>query len=267
MFDKKKLIANRIKNASNLSESAFYQFLSEDLIDRIRSLDCSIKKVLIIENNVDFFAKHLKEIDPEIQSYILEDVENIDQANFSVQSGINALSNQNDPIGDVKFDLIIFLFGLHWVNDIQSVLKALYDILGDHGILVANFAGGETLRSLRKTIIMLEHEEEKEHNIHIPPFIQFEHVPILLQQAGFVENIIDIEKIELEHKNPLELMKFLKKIGEGNVMVNSIKYSLTKSMHSKLSALREYPFVDAVNLVTFMCSKFKKTIRLKQENS
>jgi SAM-dependent methyltransferase len=177
-----------------------------------------------------------------------------------IASDFNNIKMQND-----KFDLVIFPLGLQWVMDVERFLKLIYQHMLPNGLFICNFAGGGTLSNLRRKLVELEEEFTGKHSPHISPFIQFEHLTPLLQQAGFAENIIDMETIELEYESALALMLALKKAGEGNALQNKINYSITKAMHQSLAKKQPDGFLDLVNLITFISSPNKGGITLHKE--
>ena len=87
----------------------------------------------------------------------------------------------------------------------------------------------------------------------------------LLQQAGFAENIIDMETLELEHDSALDLMKMLQNIGESNALQCSISYSINKKMYEELKQPAEKLFTDQINLITFVSTPTKSSIKLKSK--
>ncbi|MCC8467636.1 MAG: palindromic element RPE1 domain-containing protein [Rickettsia endosymbiont of Eriopis connexa] len=161
-----------------------------------------------------------------------------------------------------SFDLIIYSLGLHWINDVQSFLSNIRKFLKSDGIFIGNFVGGNSLKNLRKSLIDAEIASGFKHSPHISPFIHFDHVPMLLSQAGFSEVIVDYENIELKFDNPLDLMKEIKNIGESNSLNASHNYAISKKM---FSLLQNYTngFEDNITLISFIASPNKNSIRLK----
>lgn len=245
MFNINKLNNNRLKAKNFIENSAFHNFLCDDLIDRLSQINKLFKHILLISPILESeIQKQLK------QRY--QDCSIISQNIFE-----NPILNISPPY---KFDLIIFPFGLHWVSDVQNFLKQIYNILNKDGIFICNFAGGGTLSNLRVKLIDLESKYSSMYSPHISPFIQFQHMTPLLQHAGFAENIIDFETIELEYDSPLKLMKALQNCGESNVIKN-IHYSITKKMYKELSH-ENSSFVDIVNLITCVSTPAKQSIKL-----
>jgi SAM-dependent methyltransferase len=247
MFDLEKLEKNRKKSVDVINASRFHQFIHEDIIDRLEPINKDFDKILLIE--------------PAIEHMLIEHIKNI-----SPNSTITTSSAQDKNLPSGQFDLIIFPLGFHWIADVQEFLIRIKSSLKNDGIFICNFPGGGSLRNLRRRLIELEAANNISHTAHISPFIQFEHITPLLQQTGFIENIIDMETLELEHDSPLSLMKALKNHGEENILNPGATYSITKKMHASLKNTTEEPFSDLINFITFITSPKKNSIKLKSEH-
>ena len=248
MFNHDTVKRNQKNSRKNLPQSAFHKFICEDLLDRLEPIDCQFNNILLIYPLPEYVFVHSLNIKyPDHKLTIIESAE---------------------QIGAIEqiFDLIIFPFGLHWISDTQSFLKQIYEILEPHGIFICNFPGGGTLANLRRKLVDLESQTSGRHVPHISPFIQFEHMTPLLGQAGFVENIIDMESIKFEYKTPLLLMKALKNAGQSNSLKDGISYSITKKMFQKLQISHDKPFIDYVNLISFISTKTKRSIKLLKKH-
>lgn len=248
MFNMQAIERNREKSRKNLHKSPFHKFICEDLLDRLEPIDCKFNNILLINPILeDIFAKTLNKKYPDHKLTIIE-------------------STQQIELIKQKFDLVLFPFGFHWISNVQSFLKQIGEIIESNGIFICNFPGGGTLSNLRRKLVELESQTSGLHVPHISPFIQFEHMTPLLGQAGFTENIIDMESLELEYKDPLSLMKAVQAVGESNSLTDGISYSITKKMYQELKITHDKPFTDYVNLISFISSKTKRSIKLLKEH-
>lgn len=246
MFDLSRLAQHQTKSKQTVQKSPLIKFIHEDLIDRLQPISNDFKEILIIR--------------PLIEEILVTALQ-LKYPNHDL-----TIMESYDSLPKNKFDLIIFPGGLHWVNDIEGFLNRVNKALRPNGVFMANFPGGGTLQTLRYTLMELEEKHSRPHAAHISPFIKFEHVVPLLQQAGFAENIIDMEVLELEHESPLGLMKMLQNIGESSVLQCSSSYSINKAMYQELKEERPEGFNDHINLISFASSPSKSGIRLKAEH-
>ncbi len=248
MFSTRTIERNREKSRKNLYKSPFHKFICEDLLDRLEPVDRKFNNILLINPLLeDLFVKTLTQKYPDHKLAIIE-------------------LTQQIKLIQQKFDLIVFPFGLHWISNVQGFLKQVSEILEPNGIFICNFPGGGTLSNLRRKLVDLESQTSGLHVPHISPFIQFEHMTPLLGQANFTENIIDMESLELEYQNPLSLMKAVKAAGESNSLKDGISYSITKKMYGELKITQDKPFTDYVNLISFISTRTKRSIKLLKEH-
>jgi SAM-dependent methyltransferase len=243
MFNLKKLSESKSKAKSSLKNSDFFQFTHQDLIDRITPINKKFEKILLIK--------------PAIEELLTKPLKSNNQ-NCTVE--ISNDLNTNDD----NFDLIIFPFGLHWISDIQNFLSYTRKLLSKDGIFICNFPGGGTLQNLRHLLIELELKHSSSHAPHISPFIRFEQMTPLLQQAGFIENIIDHQNIEIEAPSALQFMKAMQNLGESNTLQNKIAYSINKQMLRDLQNNNTL-FIDHINLITFISCPTKGGLKLYHE--
>lgn len=243
MFNLKELEFNKKRAIQNLFNSEFYNFICADIIERISGLKGNFDNILVIN----------APIQDKIKNLITE---------CFPRSNVKFISLYGNTLGLEKYDMIIFPFGLHWFFDVQNFLQAIRRSLTANGIFIANFAGGGSLQQLRRKLIEVESLFSANHTPHIIPFIRFDDMVPLLQQAGYTENIIDMEPLELIYDSPLALMKDLKKYGEGNVLRARATYAINKNMYHELKRSSENPFIDQVNLITFISSINKGSIKL-----
>lgn len=214
------------KSRDYLKNSEFFKFIYMDLIDRTNFITTKKSKILWI-NHSNLHEMHL--------------------------------------IKNNSMDCIYFPFGMHWISDVPKFLSEIKSLMTKNGIFICNFAGGESLLNLRKTLY-LAHEATNTHQFpHISPFIRFEDVTSLLAQVGFVENIVDHELLTFEYNSPISFMKALKKAGESNALKKRTHYSLNKGIYQFLNKKNFQPFTDQVNLITVVASKTKNSIKLQQE--
>jgi SAM-dependent methyltransferase len=243
MFDTKLIHKNKAKSVYNIGTSDFYQFIHSDLIERLGLIDKTYQEVLVLSFG---------------NSYLVPPNDVFHHLNYTTP-------DQFESIDKKSIDLILFPFGFHWLEEVQNFLFEVHSILREDGIFICNFPGSGTLSTLRKVLFLAEESANSVHFPHISPFIKFEDMTALMQQAGFAESIIDSEIIELEYDSPILLMKALKGFGESNAICNRTNYSITKSMYKFLKNYNNNSFFDQINLITLISSPTKNSIKLKAE--
>ena len=150
-----------------------------------------------------------------------------------------------------QFDLILSCMNFHWSNDVLGDLQQLCKLLTPTGRLVMNFVGSGSLENLKKHLLECELKAGIGHSPHIIPLPKEEKVQGLFQQVGFKFVVVGTEKIELEYKNPITLMKDLKNMGENNAIASGIGVLPRNVFDWDSSEV----FCDVVNLITVVAGK------------
>ncbi|HJD67483.1 MAG TPA: class I SAM-dependent methyltransferase [Rickettsia endosymbiont of Bembidion lapponicum] len=260
MFNRVNIKNNRNNAVIGISNSLFIKQAADDLIDRLKMIDKNFSNILEISAKCGHLTKLLKVIykDAKITA---TDMSKMLLDSFEHDNKL-CIDEEHLEFSENSFDLIVYSLGLHSINDVQRFLFNIRKFLKNDGVFVGNFIGGSSLQNLRKSLIELEIESSSQHSPHISPFIHFDHVPILLSQAGFNEVIVDYENIELKFDNPLELMREIKNIGESNSLILRQDYAISKEMYSLLQNYKN-GFEDNITLISFIASPSKNSIRLK----
>lgn len=247
MFNQNLINLRKKKFKPIIEDSDFFRFVMGDLIERLLPINRHFYKILVITDNFeDFFISKLKK---------LYDGPLITLSGFEA-----SLPKQ------VKFDLIIFPYAMHRVSEVQFFLKNISEILEKNGLFIANFAGSGSLLELRRLLIEIELKIGAPHRPHIFPFITLEQMTALLQQAGFNENIIDLESINIEQDSVIGLMKTIKKLGEGNALQAPATYSINKKIYRTLLEITKEKFTDRINIISFLSSPDKQSLKLHKEH-
>ncbi|MGI4776414.1 MAG: methyltransferase domain-containing protein [Janthinobacterium lividum] len=269
IFDRKKILQHRNQASSNYKHSKFFGNLAEGVMDRLEPLNKDYSAVLDINcrngNFTQLFRdKHTnaKIIATDISSKMLDSFKHQYKWQIDEELITSRLIEYNPDIGENYFDLINFSLGLHWINNVEEFLEQIYSLLKSDGIFIANFIGGDSLKKLRTELINIESILEVSHHSRISPFIYFQHVPALLQRAGFKDIIVDQDEIAFTYPSSYELMKEIKELGESSGLVRSSNYSLSKKMISSLSVCNKQ-FHDKINIISFIAGKDKNTIKMK----
>lgn len=250
MFDLDHLKKSKSRSISGQEGSEFLQFVHEDLLSRLASIDKAHKQgvlVVLSHDSCNWFQEFHQNLITKLSGRPVVR---------------KLLPDELSDIQERSMDFICFPFGLHWISNVQEFLRKVFLLLKSDGIFIGSFAGGGSLQVLRKTLFLAEEAAECGHSPHISPFIRFEHVITLLSGAGFAENIVDFESIALEHDCPTSLMRALKNVGESNALVNRTPYSINRKMYEILTSWKDRDFCDQVILITLVASPKKNSIKL-----
>jgi SAM-dependent methyltransferase len=122
------------------------------------------------------------------------------------------------PFRPGSFDLIVGSLSLHWINDLPGALLQLRQALRPEGLLLASLPTLGTLAELRTALTETEAEVSGGASPRVSPFPELRDCAHLLQRAGFVLPVVDVEDIRLAYADPFALLTDLRAAGETNAI-------------------------------------------------
>ncbi|MBP7710640.1 MAG: methyltransferase domain-containing protein [Rickettsiales bacterium] len=134
-----------------------------------------------------------------------------------------------------SFDLILSNLNFHFINEIPQFLLQVKALLKPNGVFIASFFGEENLSQLAHALYETENEIYAGVSPRMPPTIDVKTAANLLAKAGFQNPISDFAKIEVEYGEPLNLLKDLKNMGQGNILTKRSRKFFTKKFLQKIS--------------------------------
>ena len=143
--------------------------------------------------------------------------------------------DENLPFANDKFDLIISILNLHNVNDLPGCFKRLQESLKPKGVLIVSMFGEENLLQLKEVIIETELALKKGTSPRISPSISIKQLGSLMQRAGFKDPIIDCDHVIVHYKDPIDILRDLRNMGETNIMINRNKNYIGKNFWNEFS--------------------------------
>ncbi len=122
------------------------------------------------------------------------------------------------PFREGAFDLVVANLSLHWANDLPGALIQLRRALEPEGLLLASVPVLGTLNSLRSALTEAEAALRGGASPRVSPFPTLRDCAGLLQRAGFVLPVADLEAISLGYGEGLALLHDLRAAGETNAV-------------------------------------------------
>jgi SAM-dependent methyltransferase len=122
------------------------------------------------------------------------------------------------PFAPASFDLVVASLSLHWVNDLPGALIQLRMALRPGGLLLASLPALGTLAELREALTEAEAALTGGASPRVSPFPDLRDCAGLLQRAGFVLPVADVEELRLLYVEPLALLRDLRAAGETNAL-------------------------------------------------
>ena len=114
------------------------------------------------------------------------------------------------PLADGSVDLIFSNATLQWCNDLQGAFREFARVLSPGGLLLFSTFGPDTLKELRAAW------SQADGYSHVSSFPDMHDVGDDLLRAGFLDPVMDAERLTLTYSSVSDLMRDLKLIGAGN---------------------------------------------------
>lgn len=162
--------------------------------------------------------------------------------------------DENLCFKEQEFDLIINNLNLHFVNDVISNLSSQKKLLKNNGIFIACFFGGATLKELRDVFYQADLQLNNGIFPRIIPFIDVKTAGSLATKAGFKNVICDSQIIEISYKNLLELLRDIRNMALGNILLGYKPKALSKKMLFLMEKLIKELYPDSPSNSEFVVS-------------
>jgi SAM-dependent methyltransferase len=128
-------------------------------------------------------------------------------------------SPQNFGLEAQAYDLVVAHMALHFLDDLPGALIQLKRALKPRGMLLASMPALGTLQTLREALLDAEEACTGGVSPRVSPFPELRDCAGLLQRAGYVLPVADVEEISLLYANPLALLHDLRDAGEANALL------------------------------------------------
>lgn len=224
LFDRNLLRQNAARARNHFYDHNFlYVEVANKIADALQFLNRDFGLALEIGARDGYLAKQIK-----AQKIITSDI--------SGAWGVDIVADDEFlPFKSNSFDLVVSNLNLHFINQVPQFLLQVKDILKPDGVFIASFFGEENLSQLAHSLYVAENEIYGGVSPRMSPTIDVKTAANLLQKAGFKNPISDFEKIEVDYSNPLNLLKDLKMMGQGNILCERSKKFISKRFLNSLS--------------------------------
>jgi len=132
------------------------------------------------------------------------------------------------PFKEASLNLIVSGLALHRVNDLPGALIQIRRALVPDGLFMAALLGAGALIELRQALIEAEAETEGGASPRVAPFGDVREYGALLQRAGFALPVADAETLTVSYASPRELIREVRALGGGNVLLARSKRPLSR---------------------------------------
>ncbi|WP_300300104.1 methyltransferase domain-containing protein [Ferrovibrio sp.] len=146
------------------------------------------------------------------------------------------------PFAERRFDLVIGLLNLHWINDLPGALIQIQRVLKPDGLFLGAMLGGATLSELRQAWLAAESELEGGVSPRVSPMAETLDGAALLQRAGFALPVADSEVIRVTYADAFRLMRDLRGMGETNAILDRRKSFTRRATLLRMAEIYQQKF-------------------------
>jgi NADH dehydrogenase [ubiquinone] 1 alpha subcomplex assembly factor 5 len=141
------------------------------------------------------------------------------------------------PFKAPSFNLILSGLALHRVNDLPGALIQIRHALHPDGLFMAALLGARALFELRQALLEAEAEIDGGASPRVAPFGDVREYGALLQRAGFALPVADAETLTMVYASPRELMREVRALGGGNVLLARSRAPLSRKTLERAEAI------------------------------
>jgi NADH dehydrogenase [ubiquinone] 1 alpha subcomplex assembly factor 5 len=214
IFDRRRRRALRARAARRTRESFLWDYIAEDLAERLAVVTRTFENVLIIGPIGYWQHKLLPSTTAAVLHAPLSDAE---------AYGYEARTIEEDrlPYEPGSFDLVISAGTLDSVNDLPGALIQIRHVLKPDGLFLGHMFGVGTLSTLKSTWLAAERDMAAPH---IHPQIDLRSAADLLARAGFALPVADQDMMTARYANWRRIVSDIRDAGLGNALAGPRKY-------------------------------------------
>jgi len=116
------------------------------------------------------------------------------------------------PFADGSVELIFSSLMLQWCDDLDATLAEIRRVLSPNGVFIFSSFGPTTLHELRSAWFAVDQYP------HVNEFVDVHDLGAALGRAGFVEPVLDVDRLTSHYTDVNALLRSLKAIGARNAL-------------------------------------------------
>jgi NADH dehydrogenase [ubiquinone] 1 alpha subcomplex assembly factor 5 len=129
------------------------------------------------------------------------------------------------PFASGCCDAVLSNLTLQSANDVLGTLRQYRHTLAAGGVLLGAVLGGNSLWQLRDCFYRAEQAELGGISPRIAPMIAADSATLLLHHAGFMQPVVDVERLEVVYTDALALLRDLRQMGLSAPLVGRLHHT------------------------------------------
>ncbi len=160
---------------------------------------------------------------------IVSSVDVIDPGSLFAEAAYGTqVVEDNWPPAMTAYDLAIAVGTLDTVNDLPRGLVTIRAAMRPGALLIGAMSGGDTLPRLRSAMLAADRIAGAA-SPHIHPRIEASALAPLLEKAGFVTPVVDVDRVQVGYRSLASLIVDLRRMGATNILASRSRETLSKA--------------------------------------
>jgi hypothetical protein len=219
LFDMELRAMRRDRAARNGAELFLFERAFDDCAERIGLLQRGFERALLIGCPDPGWTRRLG----------AKSVDVVDPGPLfaAASEGRTIVEDRFEP-EPVAYDLVLAIGTLDTVNALPLALRLLRAAMRPEALLIGAMSGGDTLPQLRAAMRSADSVAGVAVP-HVHPRVEAAALAPLLEQAGFVRPVVDVERTQVSYRSLASLVADLRAMGATNILTARPHTSVTKS--------------------------------------
>lgn len=227
LFDMKLRALRRDRAARQGPELFLLDRAFDDCLDRLSLMQRDFESALLIGCPDPAWPERLREFAPEVE------ITDPGASFANAAGGTQIIEDQWEPQRSA-YDLVLTVGTLDTVNDVPRALLTIRWCLQPSSVLIGAMSGGETLPRLRSAMRAADALSGAARP-HVHPRIEASALAPLLASAGFVNPVVDVDRVPVSYRELHALVRDLRGMGATNVLAQQSRTPLSKAAFAAAS--------------------------------
>jgi len=216
LFDMKLRALRRDRAQRSGAELFLHERAFADCIDRLNSLRHAFDRALLIGCPDPRWPSRLRDVAPAV------DVLDPGQAFAKAAGGQAVVEDAWEP-PHAAYDLVLAIGSLDTVNDLPLALRILRHAMRPQALLIGALSGGDTVPMLRRAMLAADVLTGAAAP-HVHPRIEPAALAPLLTSAGFVDAVVDVDRVQASYSTLDRLVADLRAMAATNILIGRPRF-------------------------------------------